>query len=150
MERVMVGVDASKTSVDALQRAADEARWRGAVLEIVYIFDPPEQVTAFPVPPSKGRDVARDIEVVRAQATEQLEAWVKETGVDVGDLEVEWSILADRRPSRAIIERSGDADLVVVGARGRGGFAGLKLGSVSEQVIRHAKSPVLVVRESTQ
>lgn len=150
MERVMVGVDASKASVEALRRAADEARWRNAVLEIVYVFDPPEQVTAFPVPPSKGRDVPQDIEVVRAQASEQLEAWVQETGVDLSDVKVEWSVLADRRPSRAIIERSGDADLVVVGSRGRGGFAGLKLGSVSEQVTRHAKAPVLVVRESTQ
>ena len=150
MERVMVGVDASQASVEALRRAADEARWRSALLEIVYVFDPPEQVTAFPVPPSKGRDVPVNIEEVRAEATEQLEAWVRETGVDLSDVKVEWSVLADRRASRALIERSGDADLVVVGSRGRGGFAGLKLGSVSEQVTRHAKAPVLVVRESTQ
>jgi nucleotide-binding universal stress UspA family protein len=57
--------------------------------------------------------------------------------------------VVDRRPSRAIVERSRHADLVVVGSRGRGGFAGLKLGSVSEQVTRHAKAPVLVIREST-
>ncbi|VXC13032.1 Universal stress protein UspA (fragment) [Aeromicrobium sp. 9AM] len=47
-------------------------------------------------------------------------------------------------PAQKIIEASGKADLVVVGSRGDGGFSGLLLGSVSEQVVRHAKCPVLV------
>ena len=149
MNRILVGVDASDSSVLALHRAAEEARMRDATLEVVYAFSPPEQTTAFPVPPEKGKDHARDIEEVRAEYSDHLGRWLDEVAVDLSDLKVEWSVIADKRPSRALVERSRDADLVVVGSRGRGGFRGLKLGSVSEQVTRHAHAPVLVVREST-
>ena len=149
MKRVLVGVDTSPASVEALKRAAQEARWQEALLEVVFVFDPPEQITAFPVPPQKGKDVAPDIEEERQKASERLGSWLDDIDVDLSDLSVEWSVIADRRAARALIERSSDADLVVVGSRGRGGFSGLKLGSVSEQVTRHAKAPVLVVREVT-
>ncbi len=150
MTRILVGVDASPASVDALHRAAEEATWRKATLEVVYIFQPPEQVTAFPVLPERGKDRAPDIEEQRAKATEELGAWLEKVEVDLSDIEVEYSVLAERKIAQALIERSKDADLVVVGSRGSGGFAGLRLGSVSEQVTRHARCPVLVVRESTK
>lgn len=145
----MVGVDTSDASIHALRRAAEEARLRDVPLEVVYVFHPPEQITAFPVPPSKGSDTAPDVESKRREFTDRLGAWLEEVDVDLSGITCEWSVIADRRPSRALVERSADADLVVVGSRGRGGFAGLKLGSVSEQVTRHAKAPVMVIREST-
>ena len=148
MNRILVGIDASKDSVEALRRAAEEARMRGAALEVVHAFDPPDQTTAFPVPPERGRDKA-DLEKARDAANAKLGEWLKGLDVDLSDIKVEWSVVADKRPSRALVERSNDADLVVVGSRGRGGFAGLRLGSVSEQVARHAHSAVLVVRPST-
>ena len=143
---------ASKTDGDALtalKRAVEEARMRDASLEVVYVFSPPEQVTAFPVPPEKGTDRAVDVEEARAEANQRLGEWLDEIDVDLDGVDVAWTTIPDHRPARALVERSGDVDLVVVGSRGRGGFAGLKLGSVSEQVTRHAKSPVLVIREST-
>ena len=148
MNRILVGTDASKASVEALRRAAEEARMRGATLEVVHAFDPPDQTTAFPVPPERGKDKA-DLEKAREAATAKLGEWLKGLDVDLSDIKVEWSVVADKRPSRALVERSNDADLVVVGSRGRGGFAGLRMGSVSEQVARHARAPVLVVRPST-
>jgi nucleotide-binding universal stress UspA family protein len=150
MHRILVGVDTSDASILALKRAAEEARMRDATLEVVYVFSPPEQVTAFPVQPEKGKDTRREIEQVRAEYADKLGAWLDDVDVDLSDLPVEWSVLADRRPSRALVERSKEADMVVVGHRGRGGFRGLRLGSVSEQVTRHAKAPVLVIRESTK
>lgn len=150
MNRILAGTDASDSSVEALRRAAEEARMRGATLEIVHVFSPPEQVTAFPVPPEHGKDHKEELEEARQRFTDQLGTWLDEIDVDLSDLNVEWSVIADRRAARALVERSRDADLVVVGSRGRGGFGGLKLGSVSEQVTRHAKAPVLVIRPSTK
>lgn len=150
MTRILVGVDASPASVEALRRAAEDARWRDATLEVVYVFQPPEQVTAFPVLPEHGTDRAPDVEKLRAEASERLGTWLEETDVDLSGIEVEWTVLAERKTAQALIERSKDADMVVVGSRGRGGFAGLRMGSTSEQVTRHARCPVLVVRDSTR
>jgi nucleotide-binding universal stress UspA family protein len=149
VKRILVGVDASPASVEALERAADEARLRGSILEVVHAFNPPDQSTAFPVLPEKGSDRA-NLEAEREKANEKLGVWLEESQVDLTDLEVEWSVLANNRATEVLIDRSKDADLVVVGSRGRGGFRGLLLGSTSEQVTRHAKCPVLVVRPRTR
>jgi nucleotide-binding universal stress UspA family protein len=150
MTRILAGVDASTASIDALKRAAEEARWRDATLEVVYVFEPAQQITAFPVLPERGSDRAPDLEEQRATASKNLGEWLDEIDIDFSGIEVEHSVLAERKIAQALIERSKDADLVVVGSRGRGGFSGLRLGSVSEQVTRHARCPVLVVRESTK
>jgi nucleotide-binding universal stress UspA family protein len=146
MNRVLVGVDASSASVQALRRAVEEARLRGAVLEILYAFHPPEHITAFPVPPDQGRDRAVDVAEAREEAQQRLMEWLDGIDLDLEEHDVEWTVVGDQRPARALVERSSDADLVVVGSRGRGGFRGLRLGSVSEQVTRHAHCAVLVTR----
>jgi nucleotide-binding universal stress UspA family protein len=146
VKRILVGVDASPASVQALERAADEARMRDATLEVVHAFNPPDQSTAFPVLPERGTDKA-DLEAEREKANAKLGRWLEESEVDLSGLNVEWSVLANNRATEVLIDRSADADLVVVGSRGRGGFRGLLLGSTSEQVTRHAKCPVLVVRD---
>lgn len=149
MTRVLVGVDTSDASIEALRRAVDEARWRDAALELLYAFSPPEPIAGFPVPVERGTDRV-DMDAEYNKARDHLAAWLAGLELDTDGLEVEWTVVADKRPSRALVDRSADADLTVVGSRGRGGFAGLRLGSVSEQVARHAHCPVLIVREKGQ
>jgi nucleotide-binding universal stress UspA family protein len=55
-------------------------------------------------------------------------------------------VVVDSQPARALLEYAEHAQLVVVGARGRGGFTGLLLGSTSQQLVHHAPCPLLVVR----
>lgn len=147
MARILTGVDTSPSSIGALERAVEEARWRDATLELLYAFAPPEPIAGFPVPVERGADKV-DMDAEYDKARQHLAEWLEGLKLDTGDLNVEWTVVADQRPSRALVERSVDADLVVVGSRGRGGFAGLRLGSVSEQVARHAHCPVLIVRDS--
>lgn len=143
--RVLVGVDASPGSVEALRRAVDEARWRDATLEVVYAFAPPERSAAFPAMPAD--DSEAELERAQQRAAEWLDQWLESLEIDFAGVELDKRVVANRKSATAIIDRSGDADLIVVGSRGRGGFAGLRLGSTSEQVTRHAQCPVLVVRE---
>lgn len=148
MDRIMVGVDASPSSVRALRFAVDEARLRHATLEVIHVFGAPARISAFPVPPERGND-ATDLETERAAANQRLGTWLRETGIDLEGVDVEWTVIAEPRTGSALVDRSKDADLLVVGSRGRGGFRGLLLGSTSEQVVRHAHAPVLVVREGS-
>ena len=138
MERIVVGVDGSEGAQSALAWAAREARLHGALLEAVHAWMLPYGL-GFPYA-SANFDPAWIEE--SAQAT--LDAAVG--GIDTDGLAhpVE-GILVNGGATPAILERAKGADLIVVGSRGVGGFAGLLLGSVSHQVVHHATTPVVVV-----
>jgi nucleotide-binding universal stress UspA family protein len=117
----------------------DEAQLRHATVQAVHVWEPP-MMGGYPYTTStfdprslegRGREVlAEAVDAVLDEAD----------GVKVEPVGVCGS------PAAALIERTMDADLVVVGSRGLGGFAGLLLGSVSEKVARHAACPVVIVR----
>ena len=129
--RVVVGMDGSDLSAPAVDFAFHAAALRGVGLTALYAWSPSASV--FP-------EVVVELQQ-RHRLLEALETH-RQRFPEV-DVEVK---LVDDHAGRAMVEESGDADLVVVGSRGRGGFQGLLLGSVSQVVLQHAACPVAVVR----
>jgi nucleotide-binding universal stress UspA family protein len=135
--RIVVGIDASDPSLDALRWALDEARLRGAELELVHAFPRPELVGMTMVVTLPSDDELR-------AASEQVLAEALERVGGAGDVPVTRRVETGG-PAAVLVEAAEDADLLVVGARGLGGFKGLLLGSVTQQVIAHAPCPVVVI-----
>jgi nucleotide-binding universal stress UspA family protein len=92
------------------------------------------------------RRSAEQQEEARRHAANQLDKVLREAGDALDGVAVERTVVSDEHPSAALIRIAADADLLVVGSRGFGGFKGLLLGSVSQQCVQHATCPVLVVR----
>lgn len=134
---VVVGVDASDESRQALRWAAAYARGVGARLAVVHAWHPAEEYVWLPEmpPPAPPTEVAST--AVGEMVADVLGA---EPGIDVA-VEV-----IEGHAARVLVDRSRDADLLVVGSRGHGGFDGLTLGSVSAQCAEHAQCSVVVVR----
>ncbi|MEU8047910.1 universal stress protein [Micromonospora echinofusca] len=132
---VLVGVDGSESAELAVGYAADEATRRGDGLVLVHV-QPPDGDGA-----ADGATRTPDAESAELLAT--AEAAVR--GSHPG-LAVEARVLRAPKAEQALVEASADAALVVVGSRGRGGFAGLLLGSVSQALVQHSHCPVLVAR----
>lgn len=135
--RIVVGVDGSQRSAAAVSFAFQRAARRKVGLTAVRAWTPPP-LSAYP----SLMDPLDTIEAAeRTQLLETLQAARRAFPV----VDVEAKLVRDH-PGRALIEESSGADLVVVGSRGHGGFAGLLLGSVSQSVLEHASCPVAVVR----
>ncbi|QGG96183.1 universal stress protein [Actinomarinicola tropica] len=132
MARIVVGIDGSAGGDEALRWALDEARRAGATLEVVLAWSHLEQ-PAGEFRPDYGAD----------DAHAALRAAVDRVG-DAAGVDVLLTAVNDL-PARALIEAARRADLLVVGSRGLGGFTGLLLGSVSQQVSSHSSVPVVVV-----
>ncbi|MEZ5102702.1 MAG: universal stress protein [Thermoleophilia bacterium] len=140
---VVVGVDDSPGSVAALRFALREAALRGALLRVVHAWTVPALGEAAGMVPLLLDDLRREEHAVLDRAIEQA--------TDGGRPDVDLQrVLVEDPPGRALIEAAHDAQLVVVGSRGRGGFAGLLLGSVSQQVAHHAPCPVVIVPATGQ
>jgi len=132
---ILAGYDGSPGSQRALEWAIWEARARGAVLTVCHAWEP-----GYGAPPG---DAAADLTWQYSERV--LAGGVQHAEGSMGSGEVR-PLLAAGPAARALCELSGSADMVVVGSRGRGGLAGLLLGSVSSQVAAHAHGPVIVVR----
>ena len=138
---IVVGFDGSQQSRGALEWATEEARYRAAELRVVTVWSK-APMAWYPalLETAAGEVVAESSPEQQAEAL-GAEAVQSASGVNV----VTRTIHSDSAAS-AILEAARDADLVVVGSRGHGGFAGLHIGSVSVQVTNHSPCPVLVVR----
>lgn len=140
--RVVVGIDGSAQADRALREAAHQAVLRHAELDVVHVWSPPVGVGSLGAVATPS-----DMEASETVARQLLDARVEAVvgRLDQRPSRVERILVADHSPARLLIETAKGADLLVVGSRGRGGFAGLLLGSVSQQCVHHAPCPVLVV-----
>lgn len=136
---VVVGVDGSEHSHRALDWAVTEAvRWT-ATLTIVHAW-------RFGTSPTDPNAAEATLEVGRAaqHLLDHEVAYARDAGADAT------GALVYQGAARALIDASADADLLVVGSRGRGAVAATLLGSVSQACVRHARCPVVVVPDTTR
>jgi nucleotide-binding universal stress UspA family protein len=140
VRRIVVGVDGSETSRHALRWAAEEARSHGSQLHVVHAWEVPAPAAAVgagrrTAPPEGQHDEASRLvaDVVRDELGEAPPGDVR---TSIG-----------RGPAAGVLlDAARNADLLVVGSRGLGGFRGLLLGSVSSKMASHAPCPVVIVR----
>jgi nucleotide-binding universal stress UspA family protein len=137
---VVVGVDGSPGSLEAVSWAAVEARRRGVRLHIVHAWLAPLVDTS--VVPVLG---VRGGPALRADATKVVSEAADRALAAAPGIRVETSLVPGD-PAAALVKASGEADLLVVGHQGTGGLAGLLAGSVAVATVEHAACPVVVVR----
>ena len=137
VRRVVVGIDGSACSAEALSWATEYVELTDAVLEAITTWEWPHTYGVALVVPL-GYDPEADARRV-----------LDETLRSVRDLHPDIRIapvVVQGHPAPALVEASREADLLVVGSRGHGEFAGMLLGSVSEHCVTNAHCPVVVVR----
>ncbi|MEV0157078.1 universal stress protein [Micromonospora sp. NPDC050686] len=134
---VLAAVDGSDGARLAVERAAEEATLRGAPLVLVHVG-----------PPDGDRPVPEEVEesqaAYQAQAVRLLAAASAAVRADHPDLVVREHPVRAAGVVQGLVEASGAASMIAVGTRGRGGFTGLLLGSVSQALVQHAHCPVLI------
>jgi nucleotide-binding universal stress UspA family protein len=147
MAVIVVGVDHSEGAKAALRFALEEATLRKATLRVVHAW----QYAYIGATGFEGSYPALggDIKELRDVAEKDLDATLQEAIPETGAIEIERRVVEDR-PAAALVDESRGAEMVVVGSRGHGGFAGLLLGSVSQQVAHHAACPVVIVHQKRE
>lgn len=150
MGRIVVGVDGSEGSRQALLWAAEEARLRGASLEVIHTYEHHLSWQGYGGDESMSAEafeaMREGIEAAAREAAEHAQALVDRMVEGLDGPEATGLAIESSRPAQTLVEHSRDADLLVVGSRGRGGFKSLMLGSVSHQCAQHAECPVVIIR----
>lgn len=158
---ILVGIDGSPASTQALAWALEQARLRGAATILaVHAYRRPDARSpyAYRQPHFSANLVNRLLDeertwrddqetIARRRAEAVVDRAIREVIGEPGDGNVAIKrIVVPGEPARTLIEMSESADVLVVGNRGRGGFRGLRLGSVSQQCVNYAQCPVMVIR----
>jgi nucleotide-binding universal stress UspA family protein len=145
---IVVGVDGSPGSVAALRFALAEARLRGSSVLALYAWVLPYTEVPRPflleVPGPDVPPLEEVADALKRGAEERLATALLEVAHEAEGLEVEQRVV-EGGAARLLIDAAKDAELLVVGTRGRGGLAGVLLGSVSRQCVSHAACPVAIV-----
>ena len=139
--RIVVGADGSPASRAALRWAVRQAELTGATVHAVIAWHDPVATGGYAWAPAALLD-----------STDMQEAAEKALSDEIGEVVGARSDVRVRpeaiegNPAQVLIGASAGADLLVVGSRGHGGFAGALLGSVSQHCVHHADCPVVIVR----
>jgi nucleotide-binding universal stress UspA family protein len=151
---IVVGVDGSPGGDTALRWALTEARLRKSKVRVIHAYQPPR----VPLPDAgtgglglappvvfTQDDADRLAEAAQAEGEGVLESALQRVGKEATDgVEIEREPVVGA-PAQTLIEAGRDAELLVLGSRGHGGFVGLLLGSVSHQVAQHPPCPVVIL-----
>lgn len=144
MSVIAVGVDGSRSAVDAAHWAAEEAAARGDTLRIVH---------AYVVPMYGYPEFAATFPQLREGVGHQGMKWLDEAREAAGKVAPGVTVetaLAEGEPVSVLVEESRQARMTVLGSRGLGGFTGMLVGSVAVGLAAHGHSPVVVVRAPQQ
>ncbi|HET8986867.1 MAG TPA: universal stress protein [Humibacillus sp.] len=136
--RIIVGVDGSESSKQALRWAARLAAADGSHIEAITAWDYPQAYNS-PVDPNWRPDL--DAQTILDDTLHEVFGDERPAGLD--------AVVRHGSPGTVLIEASTDAEILVIGSRGHGGFAGLLLGSVSSACSEHAHCPVLVLHDKS-
>ena len=139
MGSVVVGVDGSPNSIAALRWAAHYAKSTDCIVHAVYVWSYP---TASIVTAPLGSAMA-PADLMEGAASVALAGFITEAELP-DDVHVV-HVVREGSTSKVLLDQAHDAEILVVGARGHGGFTGLLLGSVANAVINHAPCPVAVI-----
>lgn len=135
--RIVVGIDGSPASIDALEWAGRQAHLTNATLDVIMTWNWPTNAGWTMYLP-EGYDPSEGMSEILSKAADDLRT--KFPGIEVTPRVVQG------HPAEILVEASKGADLLVVGSRGHGEFVGMLIGSVSEYCATNARCPVLVHR----
>lgn len=143
-KHILIPVDGSPTSMQAVAKAAGLAKAFGSALTAIYVIDP-YPFTGVGTDFAYGQ--AQYLEAATAEANEAIKSAREQ--LEAAGLAVQTRVVESHTAWRGILETATaiDADLVVMGSHGRRGLEKLVLGSVAQRVLAHATLPVLVVRD---
>lgn len=134
--RIVVGIDGSEDSKEALRWALEQARRTGAEIDAVTAWEVP--LTIMVVPTYTEEDYVE-------HARQVLQGVLDEIVGPVGDVAVHARVV-EGRAARVLAHTAANADMLVVGSHGRGELPGMHLGSVASYCVHHAPCPVVVLR----
>ena len=140
--RIVIGVDGSPSSIQALKWAFGQAILTGGTIDAVCAWHYPNSY-GFAVPDNADYHALAEETVSKAIA----EARNADQAYDAVPVR---PVVVKARPAHALLEQAKGAALLVVGFRGHGGFSEVLLGSVSQHVVHHAPCPVVIVRDTVE
>jgi nucleotide-binding universal stress UspA family protein len=137
--RIVVGIDGSEPSKQALRWAIEQAGLTGATVEAVIVWE-------YPATYAWGTVVIFDAAELADASERALVETVAEVAGDEPPVRID-SLVITGHPAYELVQQAKGADLLVVGSRGHGGFVGSLLGSVSQYCVHHATCPLVVIRD---